>query len=167
MFRRYSWLLILVGILSLLAGFWVLSHPGMALAGLGTMVALFFLVDGISHVVQYFTNEWKSGWSLFNGIITAFLATMLLTDGFGARTLFMATMIAFWVLISGITRLMMSFDVKKLDRAAGSTLMWDWYFGDFYRKPDDDDSLVYGSDGVLHDWIYLYLSRDFIDCTLF
>lgn len=131
MFKRYSWLLIVVGILSLLAGFWILGHPGMALAGLGTMVALFFLVDGISHVVQYFTNEWKSGWSLFNGIITALLAIMLLTDGFGARTLFMATMIAFWVLLSGITRLMMSFDVKKLDRAAGSTLMWTGILGIF------------------------------------
>lgn len=129
MFKRYAWLLLVVGILSLLAGFWVVANPGMTLAGIGTAVAIFFLVDGIVNVVQYFTNEYRSGWNLFNGIITALLALLLLTDGFGARTLFMSTMIAFWVLFSGITRLMMSFDVKKIDRSAGSILMWTGILG--------------------------------------
>ncbi|MBF0805615.1 MULTISPECIES: HdeD family acid-resistance protein [unclassified Streptococcus] len=129
MLKRYAWLLLVVGILSLLAGFWVVAHPGMALAGIGIAVAIFFLIDGISNVVQYFANEYKSGWSLFNGVITTLLAMMLLTDGFGARTAFMTYMIAFWVLFSGITRFMLSFDVKKVNRSTGSTLMWTGILG--------------------------------------
>lgn len=72
-------LVFLIGILSIVAGGYMLARPGMALATLTLVLAAFFLVDGIFEIVWAFRlrpiKGW--GWTLFSGIVALALGIMI------------------------------------------------------------------------------------------
>ena len=72
-------LVFLLGLLSIVVGGYMLSRPGMALATLTLVLAIYFAVDGVFQVVWAFRlrpiKGW--GWALFSGVVSLALGIMI------------------------------------------------------------------------------------------
>jgi uncharacterized membrane protein HdeD (DUF308 family) len=72
-------LVFLIGLLSIVAGGYMVSRPGLALATLTLFLAAYFLVDGIFEIVWAFRlrpiKGW--GWTMFSGIVALALGIMI------------------------------------------------------------------------------------------
>jgi len=82
-FRCKSWgkgiLVFVLGLLTLLVGLYMVVRPGLALATLTLVLAIYFFVDGIFEIIEAFDlkplNGW--GWMLFGGIVSILLGIMI------------------------------------------------------------------------------------------
>ena len=82
-FKCKSWgkgiLVFLLGLLTLLVGFYMVSRPGAALVTLTLFLAAYFVVDGIFEIIEAFDLKpikgW--GWMLFGGIVSILLGIMI------------------------------------------------------------------------------------------
>lgn len=82
-FKCKSWgkgiLVFVLGLLTLLVGFYMVARPGMALVSLTLFLAAYFVVDGIFEIVEAFDLKplrgW--GWMLFGGIVSILLGVMI------------------------------------------------------------------------------------------
>jgi hypothetical protein len=70
MSKKLSWLSIVAGVLSILAGFYLMANPALSLLSFAILFALIFMVNGISDIIKYFSADEKSGWDLFTGVMT-------------------------------------------------------------------------------------------------
>lgn len=72
-------LVFLLGLLSIVIGGYMLSRPGMALATLTLVLAVYFVVDGVFQIIWAFRlrpiKGW--GWSLFSGVVSLALGIMI------------------------------------------------------------------------------------------
>ena len=72
-------LVFLMGVLSIIAGGYMLARPGMALATLTLFLAAYFIVDGVFEIIWAFRlrpiKGW--GWELFSGIVALALGIMI------------------------------------------------------------------------------------------
>lgn len=72
-------LMFVIGLLSALAGGYMLARPGMALATITIVLASYFIVDGVFEILWAFRlrpiKGW--GWSLFSGIVALALGIMI------------------------------------------------------------------------------------------
>lgn len=72
-------LVFLLGLLSIVIGGYMVSRPGMALATLTLVLAIYFAVDGIFQIIWAFRlrpiKGW--GWSLFSGVVSLALGIMI------------------------------------------------------------------------------------------
>ena len=72
-------LVFLIGLLSIAVGGYMLARPGMALATLTLVLAIYFFVDGIFEIIWAFRlrpiKGW--GWTLFSGVVALALGIMI------------------------------------------------------------------------------------------
>ena len=72
-------LMFVIGVLSALAGGYMLARPGMALATITLVLASYFIVDGVFEIIWAFRlrpiKGW--GWQLFSGIVALILGVMI------------------------------------------------------------------------------------------
>lgn len=72
-------LVFVIGLLSIVAGGYMLGRPGMALATLTLFLAAYFLVEGVFEIIWAFRlrpiRGW--GWTLFSGIVALVLGIMI------------------------------------------------------------------------------------------
>lgn len=72
-------LVFVIGLLSIVAGGYMVSRPGLALATLTLFLAAYFFVDGIFEIIWAFRlrpiKGW--GWTLFSGIVALALGIMI------------------------------------------------------------------------------------------
>jgi uncharacterized membrane protein HdeD (DUF308 family) len=72
-------LVFLIGLLSIVAGGYMIGRPGMALVTLTLFLAAYFLVEGIFEIIWAFRlrpiKGW--GWTLFSGIVALALGIMI------------------------------------------------------------------------------------------
>jgi uncharacterized membrane protein HdeD (DUF308 family) len=72
-------LMFVIGLLSALAGGYMLARPGMALATITIVLASYFIVDGVFEIIWAFRlrpiKGW--GWTLFSGIVALALGIMI------------------------------------------------------------------------------------------
>ena len=129
MSKKLSWLSILAGVLSILAGFYLMANPALSLLSFAILFALIFMINGISEIIKFFTADEKSGWDLFSGIMTVLLSFWLFSGSFLEKVTFIPFIFAFWVLFTGVSKTIMSFEVKKVDKKLGSTLLWTGILG--------------------------------------
>ena len=129
MSKKLSWLSIVAGVLSILAGFYLMANPALSLLSFAFLFALIFLVNGISEIIKYFSADEKSGWDLFNGVMTVLLSIWLFSGTFFEKVTFIPFIFAFWALFTGVSKTIMSFEVKKVDKKLGSTLLWTGILG--------------------------------------
>jgi len=81
--RKWSgfFLELLAGILYLIVGLLMLAHPAAVAAGLTLMLAVFFLVGGITRVVVALAERFDGWpWLLTSGVITALLGLLIWTQ---------------------------------------------------------------------------------------
>ncbi len=98
---------VLVGLAYLVAGFYILMHPGRGLLTLTLVLAFYLFFEGIFEAVIYsrLRRLPGSGWFLFDAIVTVVLGIMILMSWPVSSVWAVGTLIGISILFSGITRL--------------------------------------------------------------
>jgi uncharacterized membrane protein HdeD (DUF308 family) len=103
-------LLLLVGLLSIVAGVIVLFKPSDSLATLAVIVGILLLIDGIIELVDsFFRDTPNRGMVALFGVITAIVGVLLIRHPVGGVT-FVAILIALWLIAVGVIRFATAFD---------------------------------------------------------
>jgi uncharacterized membrane protein HdeD (DUF308 family) len=76
---RTGWFSIILGSLTILAGVYMVSNPGVALATMTLVIAIYLVMSGVFEVMMAFqikpAKGW--GWALFSGVISVLLGAMI------------------------------------------------------------------------------------------
>ncbi len=99
---------LLVGGAYLVAGGYLFLHPRLSLLSLTLALAVLFLVEGVFHVVAYFSlrRSRGAGWILLDGIVTLLLGLMIWRSWPSSAVWAVGTLLGVNLLISGFSRLM-------------------------------------------------------------
>jgi uncharacterized membrane protein HdeD (DUF308 family) len=104
------WLLVLVGVLSVVAGIIVLFQPGDSLAALAVITGIFLLVDGIFEIAAAFYRGTRNrGLVALFGVITAVVGVLLIRHPV-AGVAFVALLIGLWLIMIGVIRFVTAFE---------------------------------------------------------
>ena len=101
-------LVFLIGVLTLLAGVAVISHPVMTSAILTMILAAYFFVDGFTEIIAAFTlpgGQGGKGWLIFDGVVTVLLGAMLFSSFPIGGTLAIGVFLGIKLLFVGMTML--------------------------------------------------------------
>jgi uncharacterized membrane protein HdeD (DUF308 family) len=106
---------LLVGIAYLLFGGYLIVHPVLAVASLTLILASLFLIEGILDIVLFFKMRPMRGssWVLVDGIITLLLGLLIYGQWPSSSVWAIGTLVGISMIISGITRVMLSLAVRK------------------------------------------------------
>lgn len=115
-FSRVLW--IISGVLLILCGILCLSRPVVALAAISLFLGLSMLFSGIVDIVIFARGRDRmvgSVWFLVDGILTVLLSLFVLFDqAFTALSL--PFIFGMWLLFSGVSKFVNSFDLRRLGR---------------------------------------------------
>ena len=113
---------ILAGIVFVLGGLYMLTHPLMALGTLTLLLAAVIVVAGIFEVVSYFRvkDERASGWMLLNGIVAVVLGGLIWVHWPSSSVWAIGTLVGVNLVLTGITRLMLGLAGRRLLRHAAA-----------------------------------------------
>jgi uncharacterized membrane protein HdeD (DUF308 family) len=111
---------LLVGIAYLLFGAYLLVHPLLGVASLTLVLASLFLIEGILDIVLFFKMRSTQGstWVLIDGIITLLLGLLIYLQWPSSSIWAVGTLVGVSMIISGITRVMLSFAARKATATA-------------------------------------------------
>ena len=111
---------ILAGVVFLIGGYYLLSHPLLALGTLTLLLAAVILVEGVCEIVTYFRlrDEQASGWMLANGVLALVLGGMVWLQWPSSSVWAIGTLVGVNLLFTGITRLMVGLTGRRLIRHA-------------------------------------------------
>ena len=106
---------LLVGIAYLCFGVYLLMHPVLGVASLTLVLAVLFLIEGILNIVLFFRMRAMRGssWVLIDGIVTVLLGLMIYLQWPSSSAWAIGTLVGISMLISGITRVMLSMAVRR------------------------------------------------------
>lgn len=113
---KASIFLIISGIISLIVGFIVLTHPGVTLVSLAILLGAGILVAGVLQIISFFADKaaLKSpAWTLTLGILDVIIGFILLSQ-LGATTLALPFIIGFWALFASIARIAAAISFHQL-----------------------------------------------------
>lgn len=107
---------ILLAIVYALVGFYVLANPAIGLATLTFVIAFYLFVEGVLEfaLAIQLRSEAGAGWIFFDGIVTLILAFMIWRHWPSSSVWAIGTLVGVSMLFSGITRLMLSYGVRKI-----------------------------------------------------
>ena len=104
------------GIILIFAGIIIMFNPAGTLETIAFVLSLALLISGVFSIVTFLTSHDKifgAGWVLADGILDILIAAVLfLNTGVAASVLL--CVFAMWALFTGISRIITSFDLKKL-----------------------------------------------------
>lgn len=109
------WLILIKGIILVLMGFYVFSHPVDALVGLALYVGITLLITGTTLVIAALSfrkasDVWR--WRLAEGILDIVFAFVLLSNPAVTAAVF-PFVVGFWIMVYGILFIVDSFKDKK------------------------------------------------------
>src|SRR5215469_12186166 len=106
---------LLVGIAYLCIGAYLLWHPVLGVASLTLVLAFLFLIEGVLNIILFFRMRSVSGssWVLIDGIITLLLGLMIYLQWPSSSAWVIGTLVGISLIISGVTRVMLSFAVRR------------------------------------------------------
>ncbi len=103
------WLLMLVGLLSIVAGVIILFKPGDSLATLAVIAGIFLLVDGILELADSFMRGTENrGLVALLGVLTAIVGVLLIRHPVGGVAA-VALLIGLWLIAIGVIRFVTAF----------------------------------------------------------
>jgi uncharacterized membrane protein HdeD (DUF308 family) len=107
---------ILLAIVYGVVGVYVLANPGVGLVTLTFVIAFYLFVEGILELAASYQlrNESGAGWLVFDGIVTLILAIMIWSSWPSSSTWAIGVLVGVSMFFSGITRLMLSYSVRKV-----------------------------------------------------
>lgn len=122
--KEFRWILLISGVFSILTGLYMFSKPAASLASLTLFFSIIMLINGIAESIHFFfEKDNRNGMTLFSGIITIILSLCLITSTWVGLVTFIPYMFAFWVLISGFTKLFFGFSERKNNKKDGNYLI--------------------------------------------
>ena len=106
---------VLAGLVYVVGGIYLIFHPGLALATLTLALALLFFFEGMMEIFAYFQHRALpgSGWVLFNGLVTLFLAYLIWSPWPNSSIWAIGTILGINLILSGVTRLTYSLAARK------------------------------------------------------
>jgi uncharacterized membrane protein HdeD (DUF308 family) len=106
---------LLVGLAYVFFGVYLVAHPALGVASLTLVLASLFLVEGILNVALFFKvrSVQGSSWFLIDGIITLLLGLMIYMQWPSSSAWAIGTLIGVSMIVSGVTRVMLSLAVRK------------------------------------------------------
>jgi uncharacterized membrane protein HdeD (DUF308 family) len=106
---------VLAGLVYVIGGFYLIFHPGLALATLTLALALLFFFEGIMEILAFFQHRTLpgAGWMLFNGFVTVFLAYIIWRPWPNSSIWAIGTILGINLIFSGITRLSYSIAARQ------------------------------------------------------
>jgi uncharacterized membrane protein HdeD (DUF308 family) len=106
---------LLVGLAYLCFGMYLIARPVAGVASLTLLLASLFLVEGIFNIVLFFRapSILRSSWILIDGIVTLIVGLMIYTQWPSSSAWAIGTLVGVSLIFSGLTRVMVSFAVRK------------------------------------------------------
>ena len=104
----------LIGVLTLLAGFWIITEPFIAAGALTIVLAIYFFADGLVEFIAAFTVEEGKGWLLFDSVVTVILGVMLFMGFPFSGPLAVGVLLGVKLLLAGIMMLTLGSAVKRV-----------------------------------------------------
>jgi uncharacterized membrane protein HdeD (DUF308 family) len=106
---------LLVGLAYLFFGVYLIMHPLLGVASLTLVLATLFLIEGVLDIVLYFRMRPMHGssWVLIDGIITLLLGLLIYIHWPSSSIWALGTLVGVSMIISGITRVMLSLTARK------------------------------------------------------
>ena len=106
---------LLVGLAYVCCGVYLIARPAVGVASLTLVLASLFLVEGILNIVLFFRTRSLRGssWVLIDGIITLLLGLMIYAQWPSSSAWAIGTLVGVSMIISGVTRVMLSLGVRK------------------------------------------------------
>jgi len=110
---------LLVGLAYVLFGGYLIMHPVLGVTSLTLLLASLFLIEGILNIVMFFKMRSVRGssWVLVDGIITLLLGLMIYLQWPSSSVWAIGTLVGVSMIISGVTRVMLSLAVRKATAA--------------------------------------------------
>ena len=107
---------LLLGLLYIVAGVFILMHPSGGLLALTLIIACFLLVYGVFALVLAFQMRPISGWGwvLFDAIVTILLGVLIWAHWPSNSEWVIGTLVGISFIVSGVSRLMLSFAVRNV-----------------------------------------------------
>lgn len=114
---------VLVGLAYLCFGVYLILHPGLAVATLTLVLASLFLIEGVLNIILFFRMRAMGGssWVLVDGIITLVLGAMIYMQWPSSSLWAIGTLVGVSMIISGLSRVMLSLTVRKATGSAASS----------------------------------------------
>jgi uncharacterized membrane protein HdeD (DUF308 family) len=115
---------LLVGLAYVFFGVYLLARPALGVASLTLVLATLFLVEGVLNIILFFRIRSLQGssWVLIDGIITLLLGLMIYTQWPSSSLWAIGTLVGVSMIISGVTRVMLSLAVRKATDTVSSKL---------------------------------------------
>lgn len=112
----------LVGVAYVFFGLYLIAHPALGVVSLTLVLASLFLVEGIFDIALFFRMRpmGGSGWILVDGIVTLLLGLMIYLQWPSSSSWAIGTLVGVSLIVSGVTRLMLSFAVRKVSAELAS-----------------------------------------------
>jgi uncharacterized membrane protein HdeD (DUF308 family) len=114
---------LLIALLYLAVGIYFLVHPLLGMATLTLALAIFFFAEGVTELLTYFRVRGTagSGWMLVNALITLLLGFVIWRHWLSSSLWVIGTLLGISMLLTGMTRLMITLAVRRLGAAGAST----------------------------------------------
>ncbi|MGA8153127.1 MAG: HdeD family acid-resistance protein [Terriglobales bacterium] len=106
---------LLVGLAYLIFGVYLILHPVLGVVSLTLVLASLFLIEGVLDIILFFRMRPVGGssWVLIDGIVTLLLGLMIYMQWPSSSAWAIGTLVGVSMIVSGVTRVMMSFAVRK------------------------------------------------------
>jgi uncharacterized membrane protein HdeD (DUF308 family) len=107
---------LLVGVAYIVFGGYLLMRPLLGVASLTLVLASLFLIEGVLDIVLYakVRPARGAGWVLFDGVVTLLLSLLIWAHWPSSSVWAIGTLVGVSMIMSGVTRLMMSLAVRRL-----------------------------------------------------
>lgn len=112
---------IILGIIVVIGGIYCLMTPGITYLSLAWLLGLVMVVDGIANIVTWFQlrkDGYSNGWALAAAVVSVVLGVVVLCS-FAVQMavdLFIAYMLAAWLIVSGIARILFGWRMRTLHK---------------------------------------------------
>jgi len=106
-------LVFIIGLLTLLAGFWIITEPFIAAGALTIVLSVYFFVDGFAEIIAAFSLSEGKGWLIFDGVLTVILGVLLYVGFPFSGPLAVGVLLGVKLLLAGITMLTVGSAAKQ------------------------------------------------------
>jgi len=109
----------LIGVLGVAAGLLMIFRPLIGLVTMTMLIAIYFLIDGISEIIAAFKIKPDQGWGwvLFNGIIAVLLGLMIWRQWPVSGAWAIGILVGLDLLLTGVVTIVLALAVRRARRS--------------------------------------------------